>query len=258
LRIHVASVHLNRLAASDTVRLAEHNASGPLPLRFIIQTPAHRNFDESPATLKLVKAAKQVFLRFGGTSFSIRNVATEAGVSIGAVQHYYPKRDELLAAMLEFVVNDYEHAYERVFRELPFNAEARLLGAIDYLVADLYDQQSRQFFLGLFSLSCNSKFAATLMDEVFIHHRRNLASFIGAARPAFSEEESFAAATQIVAMLEGLSIFTDVALKHAFDRVELTQLVRSAVAKLLSHGPAAAVPLKAINRRKRSRPRSRT
>lgn len=155
-------------------------------------------------------------------------------MSVGAVQHYYPARDKLLAAMLEYVVNDYDEAYERVFRELPFNGEARLLGAIDYLTADLLQPETRQFFFALWSLSCHNKSAAALVDEIYIYHRRSLASFIGAARPAFSEQQCFETATQLAALLEGLMIFTGPDMKHALNRATLTRTVRAAVAKLLS------------------------
>jgi len=202
-------------------------------MRFVIRTPAHRVFDESPATLKLLKAAKQVFLRSGDSTFTMRNVAKEAGISVGAVQHYYPSRDQLVAAMLEYVVNDYEDAYERVFKTLPFNGEARLLGALDYLASDLCDQETRQFFFALWALGCHNKFAAALVDEMYWHHCRNLASFIGAARPGFTEQECFDAATKIAAMIEGLMIFTGARTKHALSRTSVTRMVRTAVVKLL-------------------------
>src|SRR5512140_2567389 len=100
-------------------------------MRFAIQTPVHRSFDESETTLRIARAAKRVFIRTGGSSFSMRLVAKEAGISVGALQHSYPKREKLLAAMLEFVTNEYEQAFDKVFRSLPYNGEARLLGVID-------------------------------------------------------------------------------------------------------------------------------
>ena len=68
-------------------------------MRFSIRSPGHRPFDENSSSLKIVKAAKQVFLRETDSGFSIRNVAKEADLSMGAVQHFYPTRDKLLANM---------------------------------------------------------------------------------------------------------------------------------------------------------------
>ena len=80
-------------------------------MRFHLRAPEHRAFDENSSSLKIVKAAKRVFLRGTDSGFSMRNVAKEAGMSMGAVQHFFPTRDELMAAMLEYVVNEYEAAY---------------------------------------------------------------------------------------------------------------------------------------------------
>jgi AcrR family transcriptional regulator len=203
-------------------------------MRFSLRAPEQRAFDENSSSLKIVKAAKQVFLRGADSGFSMRNVAREAGMSMGAVQHFFPTRDELMAAMLEYVVNEYEAAYERVFSELPFNGEARLLGVIDYLALDITRPQTRQFFFALWALSCHSPFAAALVEKMYSHHRRNLAAFVGAARPALSEEQCLEAAVQIAALIDGLMLFTAPGAKHFASRAALARTVRAAVEKLLA------------------------
>lgn len=202
-------------------------------MRFTIPNPAHRAFDESETTLRLARAAKQVFLQSGGSGFSMRVVAKEAEVSVGALQHFYPKRDQLLAAMLEFVVNDYEQAYERVFRALPFNGEARLLGAIEYLAADLHRQETRAFFFALWALSCHSKLAAGIVSDMYSHHVRNLAGFIGAARPSLSEERCRELAIQIAAMVDGTMIFTAPGAQHFTSKAASGQMLKQAVLDLI-------------------------
>ena len=203
-------------------------------MRFHLRAPEHRAFDENSSSLKIVKAAKRVFLRATDSGFSMRNVAKEAEMSMGAVQHFFPTRDELMAAMLEYVVNEYEAAYERVFSELPFNGEARLLGVIDYLALDITRPQTRQFFFALWALSCHSPFAAALVEKMYSHHRRNLAAFVGAARPALSEEKCLEAAVQIAALIDGLMLFTAPGAKHFGSRAAVARTVRAAVERLLA------------------------
>jgi AcrR family transcriptional regulator len=203
-------------------------------MRFTIRSPGHRPFDENSGSLKVVKAAKQVFLRETDSGFSIRNVAKEAGLSMGAVQHFYPTRDKLMAAMLEFVVNEYEAAYERVFSELPFNGEARLLGVIEYLALDITRAETRQFFFALWALGCRDESVAALIEEMYSHHRRNLAALIGAARPAFTEEKCFEMAMQVAALIDGLMIFTAPGTRHFPSRAALGKSVKASVKKLLT------------------------
>jgi AcrR family transcriptional regulator len=209
-------------------------------MRFTIRSPQHKPYDEGAGTLKVVRAAKSVFLRFGGAKFSIRGVAKEAKLSMGAVQHFYPTRDQLVAAMLEYVTNEYETEWERVSRDFPFNGEDRLMHAIDYLAADILEQETRQFFFALWSLSCHNKFAATLQEEMYTHHLRNMAAFVGAARPGFSERQCMDTAVQIVALIEGLMLFTAPGARHWGSRASLVRSLKRTVTKLLSPDEAAA------------------
>ena len=203
-------------------------------MRFSLRSPGHRAYDENPSSLRIVKAAKQVFLRETDSGFTMRTVAREAGMSMGAVQHFYPTRDKLMVAMLEFVVNEYEAAYERVLAALPFNGEARLLGIIDYLVLDIVRPETRQFFFALWALGSHSKPAAALIEEMYSHHRRNLAAFIGAARPGLSEERCLEIALQVAALIDGLMLFTAPGTRHFGSRAALGRMVRASVQKLLS------------------------
>jgi AcrR family transcriptional regulator len=205
-------------------------------MRFTIRSPGHRPFDENSGSLKIVKAAKQVFLRETDSGFSIRNVAREAGLSMGAVQHFYPTRDKLMVAMLEFVVNEYEAAYDRVFSELPFNGEARLLGVVEYLALDITRAETRQFFFALYALGCRNESVAALIEEMYSHHRRHLAALIGAARPSFSEEKCFEIAMHVAALVDGLMIFTAPGTRHFASRAALGKSVKASVAKLLAPG----------------------
>lgn len=202
-------------------------------MRFTIRSPQHKPYDESAGTLKVVGAAKSVFLRSGGSQFSIRGVAKEAKMSMGAVQHFYPTRDQLVAAMLEYVTNEYETEWERVCRDFPFNGEDRLTHAIEYLAADILEQETRQFFFALWALSCHNKFAATLQEEMYAHHTRNMATFVGAAKPNFSERQCAETAIQIVALIEGLMLFTAPGARPLGSRASVVRLLKRTVTRLL-------------------------
>jgi AcrR family transcriptional regulator len=183
---------------------------------------------------RILRAAIRLFIREGGAGFSARGVAKEAGVSLGAVQHFFRTRDQLLTAMLERILADYAENYEKVAAEFPFNGEARLLKAIEFLVSDAWRPDTRKFFFNLYALSCNNAFAAKRMNELFAHHRRRLAGYVGAARPHLSEEECFDIALQIAALLEGLLMYTAPGAKSVSSRERMTEIVKDAVLRLIS------------------------
>jgi AcrR family transcriptional regulator len=202
-------------------------------MRFSIRLPEHKPHDEGPGTLKIVRAAKAVFLSCGGASFSIRGVAKQAGMSMGAVQHFYPTRDQLIAAMLEYVTNEYEAEWERVALDFPFNGEDRLLHAVEYLAGDILQSETRQFFFSLWALSCHNEFAAKLQEEMYAHHARNLAAFVGGARPGFSERQCLETAMQIAALVEGMMLYTAPGTRHFSSKQALVRTVTRAVMKII-------------------------
>ena len=49
---------------------------------------------------KILDAARDLLTERGQSNFSMRNVAEAAGLHLANVQYYYPKRDDLVRAML--------------------------------------------------------------------------------------------------------------------------------------------------------------
>ena len=186
------------------------------------------------STTRILRAAVRLFIRDGGAAFSARGVAKEAGISLGAVQHFFRTKDQLLAAMLEQVLADYARTFEKIAEDLPFNGEARLLGAIDFLIADAWRPDTRKFFFNFYALSCYNAFASQRMNEVYAHHRRRIAAYIGAARPKLSESECFDLGMQVSALIDGLMIYTAPGAKNVASREQLAEMVKTTVLRLLS------------------------
>jgi AcrR family transcriptional regulator len=183
---------------------------------------------------RVLRAARRLFVRAGGAGFSARGVAKEAGVSLGAVQHFFPSKEALLAATLEHVLAEFRRAYDRLQEELPFNAAARLLGVIDLLVADVWRQDSRKFFLGLHALSCHNAFATRLLRNMCEHHQRRLAGFIGAAAPHLSEQQCLDLALQLGAMLDGLMIYTGPGSRTIKPRRRLAEVLKQSALRMIA------------------------
>jgi len=188
----------------------------------------------SAGAMRIVRAAIRLFIKAGSAGFTTRGVAKEAGLSLGAVQHFFRTRDQLMAAMLEQFLSEYRQAYDRLAVELPFNGEARLMGALDYLVADAWRPDARRFFFNLYALSCHSSSVARLFNQVYAHHRRRIAGFIGAARPSLSEQQCYDFALEVAALLEGLMIYTAPGAASVRSREHLTELVKDSVQRLIT------------------------
>ncbi|MFV0252118.1 MAG: TetR/AcrR family transcriptional regulator [Beutenbergiaceae bacterium] len=67
------------------------------------------------ASPRILQAAIEVVAARGLEGTSVRSVAMSAGVSIGAVQHHFKTKEELLAAAMQAVGDDFErHLSERL------------------------------------------------------------------------------------------------------------------------------------------------
>ncbi|MFO1469148.1 MAG: TetR/AcrR family transcriptional regulator [Steroidobacteraceae bacterium] len=205
---------------------------------------------------KILRAARSLFIRQGPGGFSARQVAKEAGLSLGSVQHVFPTIDSLLVAMLEYVISRYDAEYESMVRELPFNPTARLSAILDFLIDDIFEQDTRRFFYGFWVLSCHNPLAGVLLKEAYSHHVKNLAPFIAAVRPDCAETTCLSIARQVAALIEGWMVFTATGLGAA-GKTALRETLRNGVDTLVreSRGTAPTAKVKP-ERGRRSGPTS--
>jgi AcrR family transcriptional regulator len=200
--------------------------------------PRRNDKDQSSNGERVLKAAKAVFIRDGAAVFSARRVAKEVGLSLRSVQHYYPTTEKLLAAVVDLVVYEFESAYEELYKKLPYNAEARLLGVVEILLASNWQQDTRRVFYGLYVLGCYKKFAAKILERMNARHTHQLATLIGAARSHLTEKQCMEFAIIAAAILDGTMLFTAPGEERLISKSALSQTVRDSILALLN----AAVP----------------
>ena len=213
-------------------------------MNFKFSTVQRAGYRQTPNSLKILQAAKRVFIRDGSGKFSSRGVAKEAGASLGAVQHFFPAKHDLLAAMLEYVVNEYESAYGKLCEQLPMNGETRLLGVIDILITDIWKKDTRKFFFGFWELACHNPTAGRLLDEMYVFHVNRLGAFIGAARPALSQVRCEELGMQTAALIEGLMLFSAPRARPLATRARMSRMVKESVLRLLTEDRRAATSAK--------------
>lgn len=71
-------------------------------------TPGNNLGSRERKAQRVLDAAVRVLVRDGLDGLSVRRVATEAGVSIGAVQHHYATKDALLVAAADHVTAQFQ------------------------------------------------------------------------------------------------------------------------------------------------------
>lgn len=178
---------------------------------------------------RILDAARDLFISEGAASFSTRRVARAAKLSLGSVQHVFPTTEALLTATLAHVRDGYEEAYRRMAERLPLKPEARLEATIDYLLEDVCRPEQRRFWFGFLALGSHSEHAQRLLRDAYQHHTRNMAAFIGAARPSFSEQKCLDSAMHVVALIDGMMIYTGIAKGKVGRKSPMIRSVRKAI-----------------------------
>jgi AcrR family transcriptional regulator len=211
--------------------------------------------------LRILEAARVVFVREGTAGFSARRVAKAAGLSLGSVQHVFRTTNDLLTAMIEYVSESYWAAYRRMAERLPYSAEERLSAMLDYLLADICQAEVRQFFFGFWSLSCHNPQARSSQHEAYRRQANTIAGFIAAARPQLSDAECLELATHITALIDGMMLFTQMSDKPLSNKSRLIKGLRKQLWSMINtaiEAPSATIPSRIDARDRRSEPPTHT
>lgn len=165
-----------------------------------------KRVDREERRQRIAGALLRVVARDGLAAVSLRHVATEAGVTTGMVQHYFPSKD----AMMEFAMRTASASYEeRIRRGLaaagddptPREIVGILLGAL--LPADETEADDARVALAFEAYAATHPEAAAYLEEGNALLRTHLAGLI---RSISSHPDPTAVATGLLAAAEGLGI----------------------------------------------------
>jgi hypothetical protein len=109
-----------------------------------------------------------------------------------------------------------------------------LLAVIDMLIRDIWEPDTRRFFIGFWALACHDESVAELKSEMYAYHVQRLGAFIGAAQPGIAEARAKTLALQLAATIEGLMVFSVPNGKKFASRAQMSQMVKESFLELLS------------------------
>lgn len=177
----------------------------------------------------ILDAARIILATEGYAALSMRSVALRVGVSLSNVQHYYPSRDALLAALLEQTFTGYQAGVD----EIAAGTEAsmvRFRAVINYFLESLRGQVQSGLFFEVAALANRHAYAAQVFDAMLARARRTLQRLMDDIAPGMAPAQRDIRAALIVSQLVGLMIFiSETRPQHA----ELANLQQEAAAAML-------------------------
>ncbi len=156
----------------------------------------------------ILEAARDVLSREGYHGFAMRRIANRAEMHLKTLQHYYPTKKDLLLGTLQYTVSKYYEEYRNILAKTQDeNPRKTFRLFIQYLLDDLKDPTTSQFFPELWALSSRDPDAALAMDRLYSFYRKNMDELVRAINPTLSGHKSAQRAIAVVAMIEGMLLF---------------------------------------------------
>jgi AcrR family transcriptional regulator len=114
---------------------------------------------------EIVEAAINVLAQYGNVGFALRRVASDVGIHLATLQHYFPTREDLLRAASEAVATRYLTLYESVVDDDDLSPEARLDAIADIAFDELVKRGTHiaPFCLEVWSMAEREEFARDLV-----------------------------------------------------------------------------------------------
>jgi AcrR family transcriptional regulator len=157
--------------------------------------------------LAILLAAEQLLIDEGYHNFSLRKVASAAGLTLGNLQYYFPSKDSLIKAMLDNYIERYLALFERIRSDAGADPREQFTALIGGIVRDLNNKSTTVFFPEVWSLSNHDDHATEFMDAMYGRYRDVLIDVMTMINPALSPVQLRRLAIFISASIEGHTIF---------------------------------------------------
>jgi AcrR family transcriptional regulator len=198
-----------------------------------VATPTHRTQEERRAgtQAKLLDATIKSVLEDGYAQTTIRHVAALAGVSPGAMAHYYPRRVDLVASAIEQLAEQYVQSWSAMADSLPEELGERL----PVLVDRLWEVFSSPLFAVFVKLWIAAADDAELYERLAVAERgiaRVVAKLAVESIGGLRDQPGWEGRLLVVlAMLRGLAL-TDHFAPRTEPQADLWPIARSAVIEM--------------------------
>ncbi|CAB3769818.1 hypothetical protein GQ57_08250 [Burkholderia sp. MSh2] len=156
---------------------------------------------------RILESAIEIFLVDGYGGLTMRKVAAGAGIALSNLQHYFPAREDLYAAIIAESIAEYSKTYDSVRTDDALSPEARLEKVVRLLIEDAKLPRTQSLFVNFWALAHAHEFARQAMEDAYLFQRQMIAGFVAAINPGLSPLHLARRSALITAQIEGLSVF---------------------------------------------------
>ena len=155
----------------------------------------------------ILHAAESVMIEAGYHNFSIRRVASAAGVTVGNLQYHFPTKDVLLKSLLDHCIGRYLKMFASIRNSAGNDPRRQFEALVKGIFEDLNSKKTTMFFPELWSLANHQASATQLMDDMYAQYRAVLKEVIKEINPKLKPSSVDRLALFISASIEGHTVF---------------------------------------------------
>ena len=156
---------------------------------------------------EILQAAETVLTEVGYQGFTMRKIASTAGIAIGNLHYYYRNKDDILHDLLDMTIKVYETTFDHILNDASMSDAEKFSQIISHIVHDLGTKKTTRFFPELWALANHDDYAAEGMAQLYQRARKYLRVLIQNLNPKLSEDQCRIVSLFVSAALEGQTMF---------------------------------------------------
>jgi AcrR family transcriptional regulator len=156
---------------------------------------------------EIVAVAVELFAKEGAAGFSMRRVATLAGVTLSTLQHYFGKGENLLKITINSITARYIDTLRALEHDVNLAARERFHLITDEIISWSTDPVVSDCYFELYALASKDKEVARLIEEIYVAYHGLLTDFVAKLNPALTRDRAAMIALMIGAHIDGAMIF---------------------------------------------------
>jgi AcrR family transcriptional regulator len=179
---------------------------------------------------RILRSARAVLIRQGHARFSIRSVASVAGISVGNLTYHYASKRELLRALIESLIAEYRTQVERFYADLAAPSESSLVKLVEWLMRDAASVRSSRIFRELWAMALHDDVVARAIDDFYDVSIDKVVSLLHQTHPGLRSRDALELIHLLALVTEGTNVIYGTRARRA---VPLGRLARVASATLV-------------------------
>jgi AcrR family transcriptional regulator len=153
---------------------------------------------------EIVKAGADLLLEEGFSSLTKRRIAKRLNMSHGNVSYYFPTRESLWHAVIDFELREYYERRQGNLKADPSDPQACFDEFVVRWIDEYNDRVIRVFFAHVIAFAEINESVAKIRDEVYESYFENTMKMARALKPDVEEKELENRVLEVMVVLEGL------------------------------------------------------